>query len=370
MYTLSKGSEFVRIIQWIRFAASIKQGAGANQIVIEKALHELETFSPCPKGRAICSNRFTNMRYHKYDLAIIIPAYNIEDYIEECILSALHQDTKYKCQLIVIDDGSTDSTYQRIEKFSGCADMHIIHKENGGVASARNRGLNIADSDYIMFLDGDDILTPNAVDALLKVAKKANADIVEGNYYKQYGAKIEKTKELHDDCIDVDTMEISGFPCMKVFKIEIFDTIEFPEGFWYEDSIFRHLIYPKGNLKVCTISDFVYIYRMNPEGATFSSRKKPKSIDSFYILWELYKEHKEIGLPLDEQYYYSLIKQFRLSAQRVAEMPEWVQKDCFIICVSILQDFCRNSQFRPEEDEIYCAITRGRFKKYLKIMVQ
>ena len=88
-------------------------------------------------------------------VSVVVPAYNVEKYIEQCVLSVLNQS--YPCyELIIVDDGSTDSTPQILDKL-GKKDEHIrvIHKENAGVSAARNTGIDMAEGDYIVFVDGD-----------------------------------------------------------------------------------------------------------------------------------------------------------------------------------------------------------------------
>ena len=117
-------------------------------------------------------------------VSIIVPAYNLEDYIEPCLDSLVNQTLK-EIEIIVINDGSTDSTQEKIEKFAQ-QDSRIIPLvlENGGVSNARNQGLNIAKGEYIGFVDGDDWVDNDFFEKLYHSAKNNAADISVANILK------------------------------------------------------------------------------------------------------------------------------------------------------------------------------------------
>lgn len=123
----------------------------------------------------------------KIDLiTVAIALYNGEKYIKRCLESVLAQ-TYPSIEIIVIDDGSTDSGVKIIESMN--ADIKIYHKENGGLGSARNASVKYAQGEFILCIDADDWLESNAVEMLVKTQKEHNCDIVKMNYYMN---KIEK----------------------------------------------------------------------------------------------------------------------------------------------------------------------------------
>lgn len=110
-------------------------------------------------------------------ISIIVPMYNVENKIDECIKSILKQ-SYVKLDIILIDDGSIDSTYEICEKYSNVDErITLVHQENKGVSVARNYGIDIARGKYIMFLDADDYLDNRICEVLLKNIKKNNCDI-------------------------------------------------------------------------------------------------------------------------------------------------------------------------------------------------
>lgn len=115
-------------------------------------------------------------------ISIIIPCYNIENFLCKTIDSVIVQ-TYTNFEVLLIDDGSTDNTLAICKRYAKRDNrIKFIHKENGGVSSARNAGLDSATGDWIFFLDGDDIILPNALLILLKNAQDNNCEIVEANY--------------------------------------------------------------------------------------------------------------------------------------------------------------------------------------------
>lgn len=110
-------------------------------------------------------------------VSIIIPMYNVGPYISKCIESILHQ-SYHNLQIIVINDGSTDDSFEKVLCFKEKDNrITLINKNNTGVSATRNIGLNLADGEYLMFVDGDDWINSNMIEYLLNLIKKENSDI-------------------------------------------------------------------------------------------------------------------------------------------------------------------------------------------------
>lgn len=115
-------------------------------------------------------------------LSVIIPVYNVEDYLQECIDSVLNQTYHCELEIILINDGSTDKSGLICDRYSARDNrIRVIHKENGGLSSARNIGIKAAIGDYIAFLDSDDFWIENTIHHYIKAAKDTQADIIIGN---------------------------------------------------------------------------------------------------------------------------------------------------------------------------------------------
>lgn len=294
----------------------------------------LNDFSPKPQGKCSAENEL--IRPFEYDLQIIIPAYNAEKYLKECLDSVLEQKTDYKFIVMLIDDGSTDSTPDIAGSYSADPRVRVIRQQNRGFSGARNRGLERIKAKYVSFVDSDDVLPQGAIQALMKTAVEKDADIVEGGFYHLTGS--EKKKQPHvDSLIQVNAEKsLRGQPWGKVYRSSLFASLHFPEGFWFEDSINSFLIFPMVK-KAYRVPDYVYIYRIQPESITRTAPSKPKCVDTYWITEMLVSERKELGLPQNEDYYNKLLWQIMLNGKRVTKMPEDIQKNVFALNCSLVE---------------------------------
>lgn len=111
-------------------------------------------------------------------VSIIVPVYNVEDYLDRCVKSLLTQ-TYRNIEIILVDDGSPDGCPQMCDDYAlAHPQISVVHKSNGGLASARNAGLNVADGKYILFIDSDDWIDPNTVEELCGFAETNQVDFV------------------------------------------------------------------------------------------------------------------------------------------------------------------------------------------------
>lgn len=116
----------------------------------------------------------------KYKISIIVPVYNAEEWLDRCINSILDQNYN-SYEVILVDDGSTDSSPLICDRYSSAyTRFRTVHKSNGGVSSARNAGLDIADGEYVMFVDSDDALLPGALASMME--NDGGEDLVLGGY--------------------------------------------------------------------------------------------------------------------------------------------------------------------------------------------
>ena len=175
-------------------------------------------------------------------VSIIIPVYNIEQYIERCLKSVIGQ-TYRSLEIIIVDDGSTDRTGVIADNYAELdSRIRVIHKKNGGVSSARNVGLKSANGQFVSFVDGDDYVELNMVECLLDVIKKSNADISCGglelinlNGEKTKRKFTKKVKQLTRDEALLGFFEDSKMkddfwgPYNKLFNTELISGLQFDE---------------------------------------------------------------------------------------------------------------------------------------------
>ena len=274
------------------------------------------------------------------ELDIIIPAYNAENYIKACLDSALSQDTKHSFRLIVIDDGSTDSTGSIIDSYAADPHLLIRHQENRGFSGARNAGLEISDAKFVMFLDSDDTLPPGCIEAMLSCAELNSAAIVEGGYCTVSPEGKLLSRIRHKAGRLEPATELKGFTAMKIIAAELIDGICFPEGYWYEDSIMAQIINPlcqSRGLRAWGIGESVYNYTVNPGGISHTGRKSPKSIDSLYVTMRLFEDRKKLGLEKTQDYYDYILNMVILSFRRCENQSEEVKEAMFVLWRDFLQ---------------------------------
>lgn len=136
-------------------------------------------------------------------ISIIVPIFNIEDYLDKCIKSILSQ-TYTNLEIILIDDGSTDKSGKICEYYaSQDKRVKVIHKENGGLVSARKKGLEIATGNYIGFVDGDDYILETMYEKLLMAIEKSNADIIDSGYYCNGEIRVKQEYILEKNKYDI-----------------------------------------------------------------------------------------------------------------------------------------------------------------------
>lgn len=262
----------------------------------------------CPDSGKSCIRGCNTNRRVEENLDIIIPVYNCEQYVAECIDSAINQRTKYSYRILIVDDGSVDNSPFIIDHYESFPIVSIFHQDNRGAAAARNLALEHIRSDYVLFLDADDRLPEYTVERLLNKAYEDDYDIVGGGY-----TRFGKYCQTHF----IPTPEqLHGFPCGKLYKSSIFQNIKFPENYWFEDTIIN-LIIPAYAKKTISIQTVVYYYRKNKRSATYISRGKAKVIDTLWITYKLVNDRKSLGLPFDNIFFDCLIHQFAVNTRRI-----------------------------------------------------
>ena len=117
-------------------------------------------------------------------ISVIVPVYNVEKYLNRCVDSIINQ-TYSNLEIILINDGSTDTSGKICDEYKKRDNrIHVIHQKNGGLSAARNAGIVIANGNYFIFVDSDDLIHPQCIEILYKVIKNDCSDIVIGNYEK------------------------------------------------------------------------------------------------------------------------------------------------------------------------------------------
>ncbi len=231
-------------------------------------------------------------------LSVIIPAYNVEAYIDEALESALRQPRINEIELIVVDDGSTDSTLDRILAIQGTEQGHsirVIHQEHRGVSAARNAAIAQASSPYIGFLDADDVWSTNFSDVIMPLLDAGAADIIEFNLgiIDSKGRIIDRMELIDRGSVGpraggtAALMEFARvcqvFPVARVYRRELWEGIEFPAGRVYEDRSAIPLVYTRART-LYRLADELYYYRRR--AGSITQKATPHTVMSLAICAE------------------------------------------------------------------------------------
>jgi len=228
-------------------------------------------------------------------ISIIVPVYKVEQYIHKCIDSILMQNFE-NFELILVDDGSPDICGEICDRYADKDKrIKVIHKENGGLSSARNAGLEIAKGDYIGFVDSDDWIEPDMYELLYGMCAEHRCDVAICSSQIHYSNKIVISSNhpfiIHDRNTAMKTM-LEGklydeVVWTKLFKRNLLEDIKFPVGMSYEDTAFTYKVIHKCK-KVCFIGEPKYHY-IKRDNSMMDRAVKEVKIDSVLIYDEMCK---------------------------------------------------------------------------------
>lgn len=217
-------------------------------------------------------------------VSIIIPAYNVEKYIGDCLQSVTAQSFR-DIEIIVVNDGSTDSTRNIIEEIALTDNrLRVINKTNGGLSDARNAGLDVARGEWLVFVDGDDMLASDAVEILLHAAQGTDSEIACGRYTRRlpFPTRNRLPKEIRTTVLTADEAildilyqkHIEPSAWGKIYRSEIFRNLRFRKGILYEDLDLFDSVFNLAR-KVALTDAVVSFYRPNPGSilGTFNTRR-------------------------------------------------------------------------------------------------
>lgn len=211
-------------------------------------------------------------------VSIIVPVYNVENFLEKCIDSLLNQSYS-NIEIILVDDGSPDSFADICDKYSSLDSRVVtIHKKNGGLSSARNAGLRICKGAYIMFVDSDDWIAQDLIEKMVKEIQEHSVQlvtcgrcVVDGNIKKYITSgknEMLSVEEVIKKSIFNDKIGIAAWG--KLYERQILDQILFPEGEIHEDVAVIYNIFNRCS-SIFVMNYAGYYYRYNSEGISKQS---------------------------------------------------------------------------------------------------
>lgn len=229
-------------------------------------------------------------------VTIIVPIYNVEKYLKKCIESLVNQ-TLQEIEIILVNDGSTDSSAEIAKEYQKRFEKKIIYleKENGGLSDARNFAISFAKGEYIAFLDSDDYVEKDTYENMYKIAKKENSDMVECDFYWEYPNKVKiDTGEIYYSKKEM-LEKVRVIAWNKLIRREIVQKrkIEFPKGYRYEDVEFTYKLIPYLD-KVSFLKEPCIHYVQRENSISNSQNEKTKEI--FYVLNNVIEFYRENNL--------------------------------------------------------------------------
>lgn len=228
-------------------------------------------------------------------VSVIIPIYNAELYLAKCLDSLLRQNYQ-NLEIILIDDGCTDSCPQICNDYEGKDNrIKVIHQKNGGLSAARNAGLKIATGDYISFVDNDDLLSVYFYERLMQVATENNADIVECDFEKfvdveDYNEKNLKPQNMIDKFDTQSALHLligdylQPMVWNKIYQRNVVINLDFPVGKSHEDVFWTYKAF--GNAKkIVHLKEVLYFYRQHDQ-SIMGKKYSLKRLDAVEALEE------------------------------------------------------------------------------------
>ena len=241
------------------------------------------------------------MEREEYLISAIVPVYNVEEWLERCVNSLLGQ-TYHNLEIILVDDGSTDGSPALCDRYAEREErVRVIHKQNGGLSSARNAGVEAATGDYVTFIDSDDWLEGNTYEYAVSLLKERQADVVQYNYVmvrdegpvSQPKEKIEvfHGKDVLQYYMESTTKTGSYSVCRCLFPASALKPLRFREGKINEDVDYKYKALEKCHTLVNTNQ---YQYHYFQKGQSLSTGGlKEKDMDLYEAAEELWKLTRE-----------------------------------------------------------------------------
>lgn len=247
-------------------------------------------------------------------VSIIIPVYNVEEYLRECIDSILNQ-SYYNLEIIMVDDGSTDDSGNICDAYAKKdSRIHVVHQENGGPSKARNSGLFIKNGQYVMFVDGDDFIYPDCIECLVNCIEETDADIVIGghvkvkasfemtDYKEQSGHRKQfylrkhmkenagepKVIDGYQTKIDMLSGHLNMYVHGKLYRADIMQQVDFVENRIFEDVLFLWDMLKKVK-RVAILPNILYAYRQRPNSIV-NGKYSHARMDQVYVAERIYEE--------------------------------------------------------------------------------
>lgn len=298
-------------------------------------------------------------------ISVIVPVYNMEKYLEKCMESLLKQ-TYPKIEILLVDDGSQDKSAQMCDDYAASCDLiRVIHKKNEGLGMARNTGMDLAEGEYVAFLDSDDYIAADLIEKLYDAIEKTGVDVSKAGFervldtgkvvaVKGYAdevfegdrAKSEFAPRMIGSCPDAkDSLEMSV--CASLYRMELIrkHNLRFPsEREMLSEDLCFNIDYAQFANGACTISDCGYYYRETVDSLSrkYKSERMARCCDFYQKMKQRLSDlgyGQETVYRLDRMLFINTRVCIRQAVQGMDASPVRIIQEIRTICSArVLQD--------------------------------
>lgn len=309
-------------------------------------------------------------------ISVVVPIYNVENYIKKCVDSILSQTYK-NLEIILVDDGSPDNCPQICDEYAQKdSRIKVIHKENGGLSDARNAGIDISKGKFITFIDSDDYIEKDYVEVLYNSIKENASDMSIGSHKAIYDngtilnketgeksvldAKTVLERILYDENIDLSAWA-------KLYKTELFEEIRYPKERVFEDAATTYKLVDKSK-KISIVSKSIYNYIIRNNSITnykFTKKKMDLIISTQEMCEYIKNKYPDLEKACDRRLMYAYLSTLSQLAKSKEKFPE-EQKQLTTYIKKNGKKILKDSRV-PKRDKLGIISLRFGFKMYKKI---
>jgi len=290
-------------------------------------------------------------------LSVIVPVFNSEKYLMRCVSSLIFQSYK-NIEIILVNDGSKDSSKYLCDRLGEMySQIKVIHKKNGGVSDARNKGLDIAKGDYVTFVDSDDYVKHKTFSILVTCLEKYDADIAECEHLQVW--QMYKV-DGREDCVDIleytpieamrdfyNKRRFYPSVCGKVFRREVIRDVRFRCGYFREEGLLFNLSTLSNVSKLTFVSNKLYCCQQYPSrhlSYIYSLNGVAQEIESFKISRDYYKDTDEIMFDLGNRVFLRFL--YEKMRRCVIDNCSWrIKKQAFYAYANELATYGENFNY-------------------------
>ncbi len=312
-----------------------------------------------------------------FDLSLIVPVYNSEKSITRCLNSLVNQTTSFRYEIVLVDDGSKDSSLRICRDFEKLYNnITCYSQENKGVSCARNKGIELSKGLYIGFVDNDDHLDELYVETLMHEALDYDIDFVKCSFASCINNSIDKifsgrsVRILGSVSADL-IMDYNSYIWGGVYKKSLWNDISLPEGFWFEDMCTRFIVLRKAK-SFSYVDKPLYLkeeHKNNASRIVWSSSSY-KALDQLFLVMELVKLNDRLGLPRDSSLLRILLHEYGFVLWgRIKKLPLHIVRAALSVASSVFLEVyeCVDDnglKLTKEETEYLSALKNANWIKW------